>query len=567
MSDLPVQKDAALDLRAVIDALPRAVIVTDPDARILLWNQQAEQLYGWAADEVLGKAVTDVLVPASEQDGAAAILTDVNAGGSWEGDFTVLRRDGTPVRIWVQDQPVVDADGVVVAIVGASEDVSDLRLIEQQNADLTEHLRLAAEEERVHRERLEVLSLINDALAAAETREEVMANVVHAAVPALADWCSLHVLGDGPVPDVEIAHADPTKVAYARSLRELNPYDPDAPRGIPKVIRTGEPDFFPVIDEAALDAIGATEELRRVVAELGLRSGIQVPLRKRGRIIGALQLVMTESRRLYTDEDFRLAEAIAARVASTLENRRLAHEQREIASALQASLLPSELPSIPGIDMAVRYWANGDAIEVGGDFYDAFQVTDETWGLVIGDVCGTGPKAAAITGLARHTIAASAWQGADHSTVLQSLNTTLRQRKAEAFCTALYATIETGPDATKLEFASAGHPLPVLVTAAGEVRTIGTPGRLAGLFDSIDVTVTSVAINSGDSIVFYTDGATDVAPPHGLTPTQFEELVRAAAVGRPDPEQIADRLEKSLSSILPIADRRDDIAILVVRVR
>ena len=77
MSDLPVQMDAALDLRAVIDALPRAVIVTDPDARILLWNNQAEQLYGWAADEVLGKAVTDVLVPASEQDGAAAILSEV----------------------------------------------------------------------------------------------------------------------------------------------------------------------------------------------------------------------------------------------------------------------------------------------------------------------------------------------------------------------------------------------------------------------------------------------------------------------------------------------------------
>ena len=564
---MPEQRDGGLDLRAVIDALPRAIIVTDPEGRILLWNQQAEHLYGWAAEEVLGKAVTDVLVPPAEQEGAAEILTDVKAGGSWQGDFTVLRRDGTPVRIWVRDQPVLDADGNVVAIVGASEDVSQLRVIEQQNADLTVHLRLAADEERVHRGRLEVLSLINDALAVAETREEVMANVVHAAVPALADWCSLHVLGDGPVPHVEIAHADPTKAAYARSLRELNPYDPDAATGIPKVIRTGEPDFFPVIDEAALDSIAASEELRRVVAELGLSSGIQVPLRKRGRILGALQLVMTESRRLYTDEDFTLAEAIAARVASTLENRRLAHEQREIASALQASLLPSELPSIPGVDMAVRYWANGDAVEVGGDFYDAFPVDDQTFGLVIGDVCGTGPKAAAITGLARHTIAASAWHGADHRTVLQSLNTTLRRRKAEAFCTALYATIQTGRGATKLELASAGHPLPVLVTAAGEVRTIGTPGLLAGLFDSIDVTVTSVEINSGDSVVFYTDGATDVPPPHALTPTELEDLVRAAAVGQPDPEQIADRLEESLASILPIAERRDDIAILVVCVR
>jgi serine phosphatase RsbU (regulator of sigma subunit) len=284
------------------------------------------------------------------------------------------------------------------------------------------------------------------------------------------------------------------------------------------VIRTGEPDFFPVIDDAALDEIDAPDDVRAVVAELGLRSGIQVPLLKRGRVVGALQVVMTESRRRYTDDDFRLAQAIAARVASALENRRLAHEQREIAAALQSSLLPSELPPVPGIEMAVRYWANGEAVEVGGDFYDVFPIDDETWGVVIGDVCGTGPKAAATTGLARHTIAASAWHGDDHTTVLRNLNRTLLRRTPDTFCTALYATITTGPEETVLEFASAGHPLPVLANAAGEVRTVGTPGQLAGVFDDIAVTVTSVPISSGDSIVFYTDGATDVAPPHGLTP-------------------------------------------------
>jgi len=289
-----------------------------------------------------------------------------------------------------------------------------------------------------------------------------------------------------------------------------------------------------------------------------------VPLRKRGRIVGALQLVMTESRRLYTEEDFTLAEAIAARVASTLENRRLSHQQREIASALQASLLPDELPAIPGIEMAVRYWANGDAVEVGGDFYDSFPIRDDVWGLVIGDVCGTGPSAAGITGLARHTIAASAWHGDDHSTVLQNLNRTLRARNANTFCTALYATLDTGGDATTLEFASAGHPLPVLVTAAGDVRTVGTPGRLAGVFDHVEVTVTSLTLDRGDSIVFYTDGATDVVPPYGLTPAQLEELARDAASGWPDAGEIADRLDDSLSAILPIEDRHDDIAILVV---
>jgi len=177
---------------------------------------------------------------------------------------------------------------------------------------------------------------------------------------------------------------------------------------------------------------------------------------------------------------------------------------------------------------------------------------------------GTGPSAAGITGLARHTIAASAWHGDDHSTVLQNLNRTLRARNANTFCTALYATLDTGGDATILEFASAGHPLPVLVTAAGEVRTVGTPGRLAGVFDHVDVTVTSLTLDRGDSIVFYTDGATDVVPPYGLTPAQLEELVRDAASGWPDPGEIADRLDDSLSAILPIEDRHDDIAILVV---
>ena len=695
MGERPLEDAPGLDLGSVLDALPRAIVVTDPEARILLWNAQAERLYGWAAEEVLGRPVTDVLVPISGLEEAAGIMAGVGAGEGWEGDFSVIRRDGTPVRVWVRDQPVLDADSKVLAIVGASEDVTELRRVEQENADLTAHLLLAleagqlgtfrwdrttgavvwdgrlevlfglapgtfdgtfdtylglvhpddrerllsvidqalssrapyevehrvvwpdgsvhwvhgsgqvtldgdgnvtgtigctrditddvraeeerqeltdralqaAEEERINRQRLEVLATINDALAAAETREEVMANVAQAAVPLLADWCAVHLVGEGPVPDVEIAHHDPERVAYALALRELTPYDPDAPTGIPKVIRTGEPDFYPVIDEAMLDAIGATDVARQVVAELGLISGIQVPLRKRGRIVGALQLVMTTSHRQYTLDDLTLAEAIAARVASTLENRRLAQEQREIASALQASLLPDDLPAIPGLEMAVRYWANGEAVEVGGDFYDAFPIDERTWGVVIGDVCGTGPSAAATTGLARHTIAASAWHGDDHETVLQNLNTTLRRRAAHTFCTALYATIRVDDDRTTFTFASAGHPLPIVVGADGHVRTIGRPGRLAGLFDAIEVTVTSAPIEAGDSIVLYTDGATDVAPPHGLTRTELEEIVRDAAVGSTGPEVVANRLDARLSAILPIRERRDDIAILVITAR
>ncbi|MEY2463927.1 MAG: hypothetical protein QOH64_2065, partial [Acidimicrobiaceae bacterium] len=506
------RSEGELDVFAVLDALPRAIVVTDLGGRITVWNRRAEELYGWAADEVLGRPVAEVLVSFSDDTNAVDVLAVVRAGQVWTGDFTVLRRDGDPVRVWVTDRPIFDSDGNVVAVLGASEDVTEQRLLEQRAADLAEHLGLAldagglgtfrwdiatgatqwdarveeqfgvapgrfdgtyegwvallhpddrdrvvatlgeaveassgytvehrvvwpdgsvhwlhgaghitvdaagkptgaigctrditdevvaeqerqrltleaidaAEQERISRERLEFLSGINDALAASRNRDEVMVNVAHAAVPRLGDWCSVYVLplNGSRVPDVEIAHVDPDMVKYALELQTRFPYDPDAATGMPEVIRTGVPQFLPVIDDAVLHELDAPEEALDVVRELVLRSAIAVPLVKRGRVLGGMQLIMTDSRRRYTNDDLTLAEAIAARIAASLDNLRLADEQRAIATALQASLLPSELPAIPGVDVAVRYWANGEGVEVGGDFYDLFQVAPERWAVV-----------------------------------------------------------------------------------------------------------------------------------------------------------------------------------------
>ena len=128
-------------------------------------------------------------------------------------------------------------------------------------------------------------------------------------------------------------------------------------------------------------------------------------------MVGGIQFVMTSSNRRYTDADVALAQVVAGRIASSLENRRLSEEQHHIAVTLQTSLLPDELPVIPGVDLAVRYWAAGEGVVTGGDFYDVLDLGADRWGVVIGDVCGTGPAAAAVTGLARHTIASAAWHG------------------------------------------------------------------------------------------------------------------------------------------------------------
>jgi serine phosphatase RsbU (regulator of sigma subunit) len=279
-----------------------------------------------------------------------------------------------------------------------------------------------------------------------------------------------------------------------------------------------------------------------------------------------MQFVMSSSSRRYTTDDVALARTVADRIASSIENVRLHDQQREIAHTLQNSLLPPALPEIPGVEVAVRYWPAGEGYEVGGDFYDVFALPDaEHWAVVIGDVCGTGPSAAALTGLARHSIRASAWHGDTPSDVLSSLNHAVLQSGSESFLTAVYATLRTDGPRAVLTVACGGHPPPVRVGADG-VTTIGTPGKLIGMFEDAGSTPQPTSLSPGDVVVFYTDGATDVPAPHALDNAQFTSLVGCAAAGATTADQVADRLRDALERVLSFARRDDDIALLVLRI-
>jgi PAS domain S-box-containing protein len=691
----PDWSDRSLLARA-FDALPRATIVTTPEGEILLWSHTAEELYGWAAAEVVGRSVVDVLVPEAATAEASGILDAVRAGAVWDGDFTIRRRDGSSVQVRISDRPIVDEGGTTIAIIGASEDVTELRVAEREKLELTERLQLAleagglgtwrweratgdtvwderleelfglepgtfdgtfeayssllhpedaddvlrvvdeavesksryvvehrvlwpdgtvhwilgagqptvdaagevtgtigacaditarvlieqerdrllaeaveaAEVERLSRERLEFLGRINEALTDARDRHEIASGVAWAAVPRLGDWCSIFVLPspDATIPEITTAHVDPAMVTYAQQLQERYPYDPDAASGMPLVIRTGRPKFYPEINDAVIDEEGVPLDQLAVVRELALRSAIAVPLVKGGRVLGGIQFVTTASSRTYTEADVALAQVVAGRVASSLENRRLSEEQHHIALTLQASLLPEVLPPVPGVDLAVRYWAAGEGVVTGGDFYDVLAISDDTWGVVIGDVCGTGPAAAAITGLARHTIASAAWHGDSPATVLDQLNATMLRRGTRSFCTAAYGTVQVAPNGVEFTVASGGHPLPVLVRADGTVSTCGRPGTLIGAFERVKVQPQTVTLGPGDTVVLYSDGATDVPPPHHLTAEEFAVLVGDAAKGAATADEVADRLQGGLSAILPFDERDDDIALLVMRI-
>jgi serine phosphatase RsbU (regulator of sigma subunit) len=341
------------------------------------------------------------------------------------------------------------------------------------------------------------------------------------------------------------------------------------------VLRTGRGEFIPELTPEVIDDVVSeggyqgedADDLRSIVDRLALRSAISVPLIKHGRILGGLSFVNTTRRRAFTEDDRALAEVIAGRVASSLENRRLSDQQHRIASTLQASLLPRELPQVPGLDVAVRYWAAGEGSEVGGDFYDLFDVDDHTWVAVIGDVCGTGPDAAALTAIARHNVRQAAWRGDPSLTVLHWLNRAVRAaiRPGESFLTTALVKLQPRAEGGfDIEITNAGHPPAVLVRADGRAEAVGAHGALIGVLEQVKAQPTPDRLLPGDTLVMYTDGLTDVPPPHDLSPEQTLELLATCCVGAADADAIARRLEAAVTERLRIQHRPDDIALLIL---
>ena len=534
------------------------------------WDAKVEQLFGLGPGEFDGTYETYVSL--LHPDDAAEVLATVQEAVATKGWYVVDHRvvwpDGSLHWLQGKGRAIVDEDGEVLGTIGCVADVTEQMQALLEREQLTTAALRAAENERVSRERLEFLGLINDALSTATSRAEVMHNVTRTAVPHLGDWCAIFVLPepDAEIPDIDVAHRDPEMISYARDVAKRFPYDPASETGIPAVIRSGRSEFFPEIDDEIIDRADPSGEARDIVRALALRSSIAVPLEKQGRILGAIQFVNVDSSRQYTIDDLTLARAAAARIASSLEYIRLNEHQRKIATTLQASLLPAKLPDIAGIDVAVRYWATGEGTAVGGDFYDLFDVDAEHWAVVIGDVCGTGPAAAALTGLARHTIRASAWHGASHAEVLRNVNNAVLRSGQLTFCTAVYGTLAHAPGGFTFEMAAGGHPLPIVRRAGGGTETLGQPGTLLGAFpDSKSVTVTE-HLAAGDTMLLYTDGVTDVAPPYDLGTDALGAMFESSCASAVTASEIADRLGSELSSILPLTDRNDDIALLVVRI-
>jgi PAS domain S-box-containing protein len=309
VSDARRAVETRLHLAAIVESSEDAIISEDLDGKIASWNQGAQRLFGYTAEEIVNKPLA-LLVPPDHPDEVPGLLQRIKRGERIEHFETVrVSKDGRRLDVSLTLSPVRSAEG---RIIGASKIARDITASKRQESAL----RFLAEASKLLGELLDVPSTLR--------------KVASLAVPHIADWCVIHLQdAEGSLQAVAVEHADPARLELARELQRRYPPRPDALRGPAHVVRTGQPEMASSVPEAYLTTAARDEEHLRLLRELRLSSYISVPLAARGRILGVLTLATAESARQYTPGDLRLAGDLAYRAAIAIENAQLYAQLRE----------------------------------------------------------------------------------------------------------------------------------------------------------------------------------------------------------------------------------------------
>ena len=246
----------------------------------------------------------------------------------------------------------------------------------------------------------------------------------------------------------------------------------------------------------------------------------------------------------------------------------LAHlldERSRVAAALERSLVPGELPQIPGTETAGRYEPAGDGHEIGGDFFDIFPLDGHVWGVVLGDVSGKGAEAAAVTALTRYTLRALADPRHPPSRTLRDLNARLLSATdGERHCTLVYALVRPGETGLEITLSLAGHHPPLVTRSSGEVEPVGELGTALGLLDSADLYDTRVVLGAGESVCLFTDGLVEARRGTELFGEHRVTDLLCSLQGEPL-QQVADKLVEAPRTFHG-PRLADDLAVLLLRV-
>jgi serine phosphatase RsbU (regulator of sigma subunit) len=327
--------------------------------------------------------------------------------------------------------------------------------------------------------------------------------------------------------------------------------------GLRRLFQTGDP---LVLDVETSTELGGAQSLLAPFLGKGSTAAI-VPLATPSEVLASLTLVSLAPSRPIDAQTIETAVAIGGQAALAIDNARLYQQQKDFSDSMQRSLLPQVRPAVAGLDVGEVY-ASSAHVDVGGDLYDYLLLEDGQFAVVLGDVTGHGVEAAADMAMAKFVFRSLAREHSSPSAFLAAANEVVVGEIAPGkFITMLYLLID--PAAGTVACASAGHPPPRLVDAAGAVRGIDARGLALGVDSGKEYPAVQEQLEPGGAVVLYTDGVIEARRGGELYGTERLDALLA--------RRHALRAEDVAASVIQAArrftggDLLDDCAVVVLK--
>jgi serine phosphatase RsbU (regulator of sigma subunit)/PAS domain-containing protein len=550
-------------LRAVFQHAPAPLFVLEPDGTVRRANGRAGQLIGAPPGYATGRALTAFVDLPSRAAVKSQLAAAARTGTARQVECRLLGPDG-PVDATLTADVITMQDGARLLVVTAAD-------LAQGDGSPREEKREGSEEGRPPRDdiiramtrRMDMVTAVTRLLLDNSTFSEAVTLQRCARLLAgdVASWVIIDIeRADLLRRQFVIGPQDQAGKELARKVRALDPQPASAPG---QVHAAGTSVVLAHADDTGI--LGSTEDGTPLLMLLGATSLISVPITDGLTNYGALTLARTAGEGRFEIADLGLAEDLGQHLGVAIRVDRMFQHRAAAAEALQSSLLPATLPEVPGLDLFAAYQPASEGLEVSGDFYDVFPVQGG-WAITVGDVCGKGQEAAAMTAAARHAIRVLAHWNPDPVDVLARVNEVILAGDYEdRFVTAKLAYLRWDGGRLHVTLASAGHPGPALVRPDGRVDVLSGGGLPLGLFPDADPHAEELELGEDDLLFFYSDGVTDARSPdmRYFEDSLADEL--AGLAGRSAAETA--RMVQSLVSSFSQDELRDDITILVAKVK
>src|SRR5579859_7968854 len=558
-------------LRAVFQQAPAPLFVLEPDGTVRRANGRAGLLIGAPPGYATGRDLTafvDLPSPAAVKSQLAAA---VRTGTARQVECRLLGPDG-PVDATLTADVITMQDGARLLVVTAAAGEVPQPTVKgprgprdpkgSKGSKGSEGSEGSEALIRAMTRRTDMITAVTRLLLDNSTFSEAVTLQRCARLLAgdVASWVIIDIdRADGLRRQFVIGPPDQAAQDLARKVRTLDPPPASAPG---QVHATGTSIVLAHADDAGL--LGSTADGTPLLMLLGATSLISVPITDGLTSYGALTLARSSDERRFEIADLGLAEDIGQHLGVAIRVDRMFRHRAASAEALQSSLLPATLPEVPGLDLFAAYQPSSEGLEVSGDFYDVFRVQDG-WAITVGDVCGKGQEAAAMTAAARHAIRVLAHWNPDPVDVLTRVNEVMLAGDYEdRFVTAKLAYLRWDGSRLRVELASAGHPGPAVVRPDGRVDVLSGGGLPLGLFPDAEPAVQHLELTQGDLLFFYSDGVTDA---RSEDMRYFEDSLAdelAGVAGRSAAE--TTRTVQGLVTAFSQEELRDDMTILAARV-